>query len=353
MCIAVWTLEHPEYALILGDNRDEFLDRPTQPAHWHSFDKDLQDQEGNILSGRDEAAGGSWFGVNKAGRIALLTNITEALGQYKSSRGYLTSSFLQSTSVHPLEDELGKIISPDAVFAGFNLLLLAPSLRPDSNSISYDSLFVTNHGGGGALTSRPLTQIERQSGCMSNGVDGQGADDWPKVRHAADDFASMLHALDGQGNEEALEASATENATKDLSKATPSTRQVDNLEANLVDGLFQVLSWRCSGSITSRSQLQNTVQVAPIPIVLEGKSKDSNSHTKIPAVYATRLSTVLLIKRNGDVYFVERDIWTRGADGDVIKSEPPTQREFRFTLDLDAIRKSESTAQSSTLPQES
>lgn len=120
---------------------------------------------------------------------------------------------------------------------------------------------------------------------------------------------------------------------------------------------FSPTSWRCSGSITSRSQLRNTVQVAPIPVVLEGTPQSTDVHTKIPAVYGTRLSTVLLIKRNGDVYFVERDIWARSADGtgSVVSVDPPTQREYRFTLDLEAIRQSEGSSTSpvgSTSPQE-
>ncbi|KAJ3547054.1 hypothetical protein NMY22_g1813 [Coprinellus aureogranulatus] len=353
MCIAVWTLEHPDYALILGENRDEFLDRPTQNAHWHNFGQDLQDVEGDVLSGRDMQAGGSWFGLNKAGRVAILTNITEPMAQYKSTRGYLISSFLLSKSNHPLEDELGTIVAPDSVFAGFNLLLLAPSLRPGSNSISYDALYVTNHGGGGVLTSRSLTPSERACGCMSNGVDGKGADDWPKVRHAIDDFTAVLHTLQPQQQCDTLEAAAsypTADAGARSDPPPPIAR--DDLESRLVNGLFKVLSWRCSGSITARSELRNTVQVAPIPIVLEGQPGTTSAHTKIATVYGTRLSTVLLIKRNGDVYFVERDIFARDDEGNVVHVDPPTQREFRFKLDLDAIRKSENAPDTSTLPQE-
>jgi len=59
---------------ILGSNRDEFLDRPTQDAHFHSFENHARNPEspGSILSGRDEKAGGTWLGINRAGRVALL-----------------------------------------------------------------------------------------------------------------------------------------------------------------------------------------------------------------------------------------------------------------------------------------
>jgi len=34
MCIAIATTAHPDYALIVADNRDEFISRPTSQPHW-------------------------------------------------------------------------------------------------------------------------------------------------------------------------------------------------------------------------------------------------------------------------------------------------------------------------------
>ncbi len=98
------------------------------------------------------------------------TNITEPVQKYGTSRGALVSSFLLAptpTTHQPLADELAALVPPDARFAGFNLLLLAPAPAPTPaprslgenaprTPISYEGLFVTNHGGGGALASRPL-----------------------------------------------------------------------------------------------------------------------------------------------------------------------------------------------------
>ena len=55
---------------ILCTNRDEFLDRPTQNAQFHSFGADADPHQ--VLSGRDELAGGTWFGINRTGKVALL-----------------------------------------------------------------------------------------------------------------------------------------------------------------------------------------------------------------------------------------------------------------------------------------
>ncbi|KAJ3574137.1 hypothetical protein NP233_g1961 [Leucocoprinus birnbaumii] len=381
MCIGAWTLEHPAYALILCTNRDEYLDRPTQDAHFHSFGmgpcpQSSSNVSGNILSGRDVKAGGSWFGLNRAGRVALLTNITEPPNSFTSSRGYLVSSFLLSDSSSPLEDELGKVVPSDAKFAGFNLLLLAPAppsastvlketgtlegheqgleprteeARPKSGDekLSYDAILVTNHGAGGHIEARRLIPAERYCGCMSNGIDGQGGNDWPKVKRAS-------------------------SSLQDLLKTLPTKFVTESDESQLVEKLFHILTWRSPDPVTERAQLRNTIQVTPIPIILKPDSaKDTPSRSDsattsgsvsvpdtpeaIPPAqpppplapgsehyYGTRLSTVLLVRRDDSVLFVERDIWRLGKDGkperlDYGESRGESeikQRVFEFKLDL-------------------
>ncbi|KAF8157921.1 NRDE protein-domain-containing protein [Crassisporium funariophilum] len=283
---------------ILCTNRDEFLARPTQPAHFHSFGPQAYpDSSGQVLSGRDELAGGSWFGINRAGRVALLTNITEPVKKYNTSRGDLVSSFLLSDSSHPLEDEVGKIVPEDGKYAGFNLLLLAPNLKSDG-SLQYDSRWVTNHGGGGTLTSRSLASHERSCGAISNGIDGAGAELWPKVQHAISDFKSVLQA-----------------------------QAPDTKEAELMENLFKLLAWHPPQAIAHRSELRNTVHVTPVPIILDGSGNTT------PAYYGTRLSTVLLIRKNGDVLFIERDIWEL-KDGGPVKLDQPTERSYSLKLDI-------------------
>jgi uncharacterized protein with NRDE domain len=69
MCLAVVALDaHPRFALVVAANRDEFHARPASAAHWWP--------EG-LLAGRDERALGTWFGVNRRGRFAFVTNVRE------------------------------------------------------------------------------------------------------------------------------------------------------------------------------------------------------------------------------------------------------------------------------------
>ncbi|KZT23397.1 DUF833-domain-containing protein [Neolentinus lepideus HHB14362 ss-1] len=304
MCVAFWSLAHREYSLILCSNRDEFLSRPTLPAHFHSFDSEpgQRAEEPRILSGRDLQAGGSWLGLNKAGKIALLTNITEAYGNYSSSRGHLVSSYLQSLPSCSLLNETKRIVGEDGRYAGFNLLLLAPKLQAER--LTFDGSFVTNHGGGGEIVARSLSEEEKRCGGVSNGIDGSGASDWPKVRHGTEELDDLLNS-------------------------NPS----DFTDLDLSERLFELLSsWKSQNPPKARAELRNTIQIEPLPMPTSG-----SANRAAPEFYGTRLSTVVLIRRNGDVLFIERDIWKVGADGSPCKADPSTQRTFRFAIASDAV----------------
>ncbi|KAF9222981.1 DUF833-domain-containing protein [Gyrodon lividus] len=295
MCVAFFTLEHPDYALILCNNRDEYLSRPTEFAHFHSFGEEVHSlQEANVLSGIDVRAGGTWLGLSRAGKLAILTNITEPITKFSSSRGHLVSSFLASQLSHPLEEDITRLIPCGAQYAGFNLLLLAPCAS-DLASLSFDATYVTNRGAGGPITYRPLTEAQRRRGGVSNGIDGKGADEWPKVQHGL----RLLEAI--------------------LDTLPPNTS-----EDHLAERLFDLLTWRSSQLPRDRSELRNTIQVEPVTIVGDD-------------LYATRLSTVVLVKRNGEVVFVERDRWKLTEEGRPILADPSSQRVFRFKLDADEL----------------
>jgi uncharacterized protein with NRDE domain len=115
MCIAVfrWSPESDE-PLTLAANRDEFFARPTQAMHWWA--------DAPILAGRDLAQGGTWLGITRNGRFALLTNVRNPALRKTSapSRGELVSQYLRGDGdpLHFLTD-----LSHRAnTYEGFNLL---------------------------------------------------------------------------------------------------------------------------------------------------------------------------------------------------------------------------------------
>lgn len=114
MCLIVfaWRPEHP-LPLLLAGNRDEFHARPSLPlGEWP--------ETPGLLAGRDLQAGGTWLGIDAAGRFAALTNIRDP-GQAEGarSRGELVSDYLQGT-LSPA-DYLRQIQHEQ--YSGFNLLL--------------------------------------------------------------------------------------------------------------------------------------------------------------------------------------------------------------------------------------
>jgi uncharacterized protein with NRDE domain len=121
MClIAVAWKTHPQYALVVAANRDEFYDRPTAPAQWWAEHPD-------VFGGRDLRAGGSWMAVSRSGRFAALTNVRRddepvdgAANPDRPSRGRLVEQFVTG-NLAPAEFVDRLLAEPNA-YAGFNLL---------------------------------------------------------------------------------------------------------------------------------------------------------------------------------------------------------------------------------------
>lgn len=117
MCLVAWNWQpQSETPLLLIGNRDEFYARSTQPLHWWP--------DGRVLAGKDLQAGGTWLGVSRSRRLAVLTNFRDPnqMRANPRSRGELVASFL-------LEDisavaYLSQLSAKVAEYNPFNLLLL-------------------------------------------------------------------------------------------------------------------------------------------------------------------------------------------------------------------------------------
>uniref|UniRef100_A0A8R1I3Q3 Transport and Golgi organization protein 2 n=2 Tax=Caenorhabditis japonica TaxID=281687 RepID=A0A8R1I3Q3_CAEJA len=117
MCIGfikVAKSREEKYKLIILNNRDEDLDRPTAPMHWHD----------GVLSGVDEqdVARGTWLGMKREGKIGMLLSITQ-LAHTKSkiapSRGGIVNSYLNADRS---EDVLCSLKENATNFNGFQFV---------------------------------------------------------------------------------------------------------------------------------------------------------------------------------------------------------------------------------------
>ena len=124
MClVAIAWQVHPRYPLVLLGNRDEFHARPTAPADWW---QDLPPRVPAVVGGRDLQAGGSWLGLSRSGRLAVVTNYPgrRAAGG-APSRGGLVRDFL--TSRHDVEPFIDGLADTASRYAGFSLLVATPA----------------------------------------------------------------------------------------------------------------------------------------------------------------------------------------------------------------------------------
>lgn len=117
MCLIVFAWRsHPDYPLVVVGNRDEFYARRTRPAAWWG-------QAVSLLAGRDEEAGGTWMGITREGRFAALTNVRAPTERnpHAASRGELVLSALQSRGA--AADWLDEQSPRFSAYNGFNLLV--------------------------------------------------------------------------------------------------------------------------------------------------------------------------------------------------------------------------------------
>ena len=116
MClIFVSQNNHPNYKLIVAANRDEFYARETAPAEfWPDYP--------HLLGGRDLEAGGTWMGMARNGKIAMITNYRDLKNILPSapSRGHLVSEFLIGNV--SAEAHLKEIENSGKRYNGFSLL---------------------------------------------------------------------------------------------------------------------------------------------------------------------------------------------------------------------------------------
>jgi uncharacterized protein with NRDE domain len=102
--------------LVVAANRDEWRERPAQPAHWWP-------DHPQILAGRDLQAGGTWMGVTTSGRFAAVTNFRDPSDKRSTarSRGGLVTDFL--TGTESAARYLSNLSARDHEYNGFNLIV--------------------------------------------------------------------------------------------------------------------------------------------------------------------------------------------------------------------------------------
>lgn len=279
VCLITFSLQHhPSYALVFAANRDEFYERPTAPAH---FWADAPD----VLAGRDLKAGGTWMGVTRSGRWAAITNVREP-GRYDPdapTRGALVADYLRG------HDSPGAYLSRLADGAdrynGFNLLAGTPRT----------AAYFSNRSG------RGVKRLEAGRYGLSNAFLDTP---WPKVERAK---AALAQWEEPQEEGQRTETQRPPAERRDASSEAPSRRSP--APEPLLDMLYDPTP-------APEEELPDTGVDAETERML------SPVFIRSPR-YGTRASTVLLIRRDGQVTFAERTFE---------EGTPAGSRSFTFAL---------------------
>lgn len=154
----------------MAGNRDELHARPTAPlAAW---------DDAPLLAGRDLRSGGTWMGLGRHGRAAVVTNVRDGLPQPFDgpSRGDLPSGFLADAGS---AEVYAHTLAPRAArYAPFNLILADAST----------CIHLGNH------PSQGLRTVPAGAHAISNGPFDAP---WPKTRR----LQAVLQAWADAGSE--------------------------------------------------------------------------------------------------------------------------------------------------------
>ncbi|KAF8466458.1 DUF833 domain-containing protein [Kalaharituber pfeilii] len=325
MCIALLSTQHPKYPLIVLSNRDEYLHRPTLRASWWDTPS-----TSHIFAGRDLARPerGTWLGITRQGRIAILTNFREpssaaaAIGM--RSRGSMVNAFLTApiSTVRATKEWVHNLFTSEGEdgcegVGGFSLI--CGTIHPKKKQ-----------GGQEKVELEPLAVI-------SNRTTSDKEAHW--ICHTPD----QVHALSNGAFVDETPWPKVALGKELLRKELEMAIKEDMCEENLIEVLFGVLSYDTPPPVTMGKQtyetdlesLRHSVFIPAfdshqedepgtddeVSETEEGKTLATTKGTPAvhpcedgvpfdsPRVYGTQKQTVILVDRNGRVKYVERTLY--------------------------------------------
>ncbi|PHH81377.1 hypothetical protein CDD82_904 [Ophiocordyceps australis] len=343
MCIVLLTTAHPDYALILIDNRDEFILRPTSRPQW--WKHPLSGEQ--VLSSRDlqRAEQGTWLGITPTGLLAVLTNYREKADAQTGairgtrSRGRMVTAWLGGLAdgAQGLDDGVKRLLDEDGGVGGIGgFSMLGGKLR--------------RRGGGVAVISNRATRTDQvpviarerdQTWGLSNTV-FDDPDEWPKVR---------------EGKRLLLRAVERDRARKETGV------EAEQRQRQLVEELFEVLDCDTLPRMGPQASFNEYIgllkQTIYVPVIgdtaavskarrgsrgsalvhgaphataaavdeLAAEQQRPEASGRRPSAsgvnktfeegpYGTQRQTVMLVDWDGNVTFIERALWD--AEGNEI-----------------------------------
>jgi len=287
----------------------EYLHRPTDPARW------WPDPDTHILGGRDlhRAEHGTWLGVTRQGRLAILTNFKEesAFIQGRRSRGAVVNSYLRMS---PDSKDSSKAVAHQLIqegldgIGGFSLMfghLRKPSWKEGLSEKhgKWQGLAIVSNRSAHVDDVKWLCTGPGETHALSNSHYGDMS--WPKV----------------VSGEKLVNEAICESARKGESKDELLARLLSVLETDTLPVQRDSEGW-----MTYLSQLKNSIFVPAIGSDEQSETLANNSplpngqpnvqaqvNPATSGVYGTQKQTVVLVDWDGKVDYFERTVFDHGG----------------------------------------
>ncbi|KXT02449.1 hypothetical protein AC578_7851 [Pseudocercospora eumusae] len=329
MCISVLSTSHPDYPFILISNRDEYISRPTLRANWW----DPPNQQ--VLGGRDtqRAERGTWLGITKQGRIAVLTNFREEGVEVNKdkSRGAITNSYLciPPESKETEEDYVRRLLNETGIHdvGGFTLIFGKLRSPRDQQRVTPGLAIVSNRTSSAESLTRIATTPNETHG-LSNSHYGDRT--WPKVVHG-EELLSKTIQTSTQTHQPQSEL--IESLFRILSIDTlPKRHHTEDWDAYVRHMRDSILISPAKGELAKR--MANYVPASTSSLEKEASARtDTPDHAQLPVsetAYGTSKQTVILVDTKGKVTFVERTLFDQ--DGRLVKEH---ERDLRYEFEIE------------------
>lgn len=387
MCIVLLTTAHPKYALIVIDNRDEFLLRPTSRPHWwttrasrhpsrtptpdpssktttatttttsgNALNGGAEDEIQHILSARDlqRAEKGTWLGITRSGHFAVLTNYRELdpdrLCQPVSgdkSRGALVTAWLGNSAEGSVRDFVEGMMASGGCqgYGGFSLL--CGKLRrkgggrqaggPGQGEMGLEPLAILSN------RAEHPDQIPWIAGTRGEtvGLSNSAYDDpveWPKVKSGKALLDRVVaEAVEKDLGEEELQKELFGILDRDTLPTSPEKGLEDHLDL-LKESIFippigdpkhREDMARAAANNGANGQANGELQDAVLTVT-GTERPDPQTQGFAMGMYGTQRQTIILVDWDGNVTYTERALWD--SNGNAVERGNGDMT-FRYRID--------------------
>jgi len=334
MCIVLVTTAHPDYSLIIIDNRDEFIVRPTSKPHWWSS------HHQQILSSRDllRAEQGTWTGITKTGNFAVLTNYRETNTHDADhpiigtrSRGGMVTAWLTAPNDESTHDFVHRLLEEEegvAGVGGFSLLCGKLRRRRDTQHELEPLAIISNR----CDSSEDVPWIAEKRGevyGLSN-TSYSDPDIWPKVKMGKEKVLEVVEKVvhKGLGEEELIDKLFNVLDTNTLPE-----QKGQDFESYIME-LKESIFIPAIGKETDPPLPADSIAAANPSIAkdceveLQEKERPEPSPA-MTGIYGTQRQTIILVDWEGNVTFRERSLWDENGNP-IIRGEGDMTFRFRI-----------------------